>query len=77
MKFIEFLIKEYHLGEESAKQYQHRLNGLIERGIYKGQTSFPRDLFANLEREYKPNSIKNYKLTIERYIAFKQRESEY
>lgn len=76
MDFKEFIMKEYNIGEESANQYVHRLNGIIEKGIYKGESSITPSMLAALEKEYKPNSLKNYKPTIERYIAFKQKTGQ-
>ena len=76
MNFKEFLMKEYKIAEDSAKQYEHRLNGIIDRGIYTGESSITPSMLAALKREYKENSIKNYKLTIERYIIFKRKTGQ-
>lgn len=36
MEFRGFLIREYKLSEKLARDYEGRLNGLLNRGIYKG-----------------------------------------
>lgn len=66
--FKEYLLKEYKMGETSANQYVGRLKGIINRGLYNGESTLTPSLLAALKREYSENSMKNYKPTIERYI---------
>lgn len=74
MEFKDFLVKEYQLGEKSARDYVGRLNGLVERGIYKGERKITPSLKMAIEREF-PNSKNHYRLALERYIEFRNKLS--
>jgi hypothetical protein len=75
--FKEYLLKEYKMGETSANQYVgRRLKGILKRGLYNGERTLTPGILAALEEEYSENSIKNYKLTIERYIDFLNKNGE-
>ncbi|WP_336881506.1 hypothetical protein [Priestia koreensis] len=71
MEFRDFLIKEYGLRESSAKDYVGRLNGIINKGIYKGEDEVTSVLKNVIEREF-PKSKNHYLLTLERYITFQK-----
>lgn len=71
MEFKDFLIREYQLSEKSARDYEGRLNGLINRGIYKGETQITPSLRATIAKEF-AKSEGHYILTLERYIYFQK-----
>lgn len=73
-EFKVFLKQEYRISENSAKDYVGRFNGIVKRGIYKGESEMTYTLKAAIEREF-PNSKNNYLLALERYIKF-QRDKE-
>lgn len=73
MKFKDFLMKEHHIGEKSARDYEGRLNWLINRGIYKGESQITNIMRATIAKEFAAKSEAHYLLTIERYIAFQER----
>ncbi|MEK5109505.1 hypothetical protein MHI57_22835 [Cytobacillus sp. FSL K6-0129] len=72
MKFKDFLMKEYQIGEKSARDYEGRLNGLINKGIYKGESQITNIMRETIEKEFSKSEA-HYLLTIERYIAFQER----
>lgn len=72
MEFRDFLIQEYSIGAKSADDYISRFNGIITRGIYKGEHELTSNIKTTIENKF-PNSKKHYLLTIERYIEFKKR----
>lgn len=72
MDFKSFLMEEYNLGEKSARDYEGRLNGIIASGIYNGEREVSPSLIKLIEEKF-PNSFNHYRLTIERYIEFKNR----
>lgn len=74
MKFEDYLRQHYNLGEKSVKDYVGRLNGLLTRGIYKGELHLTSKMEASINREYKENSRKNYLLTIKYYIEFLEKK---
>ncbi|MFL0365222.1 hypothetical protein ACH0BF_19650 [Pseudobacillus sp. 179-B 2D1 NHS] len=69
MTYKDYLMKKYRISESSAKDYEGRLNGLVNRGIYKGENEMTVSLTAAIEKEY-PNSKNHYILAIKRYIDF-------
>ena len=71
MEFKDFLMKEYQLGEKSAKDYVGRFNGIKVRGIYNGEKVVTPSMRKEIEEEF-PNSINHYILALERYIEFIQ-----
>ncbi|WP_169891096.1 hypothetical protein [Litchfieldia alkalitelluris] len=58
-------MKEYKISEKSARDYVGRFNGIIEKGIYKGENLTTTSMRKNIEKEY-PNSISHYLLALER-----------
>lgn len=72
MEFKDFLMKEYRIGEKSARDYVGRFNGIVARGIYKGENEITPSIKVVIEREF-PNSKVHYLLTLERYIEFQQK----
>lgn len=73
MDFKEFLMREYLLGKKSAEDYVFRLNGILARGIYNGESKLTVNIKLGIEREF-PNSKAHYLLTLERYIEFQQKK---
>lgn len=67
----DYLIQEYHLSENSAKDYVSRYKGIIKSGTYKGDSLMTPTLKAAIEKEF-PNSKNHYVLTLERYIEFEK-----
>ncbi len=76
MEFREFLMREYLLGKKSAEDYVSRFNGIVERGIYDGESEFTPSMRAIIEAEF-PNSKNHYLLTLKRYIEFKKRKNDF
>lgn len=72
MDFEQFLMKEYQLGESSAKDYVGRLNGILDKGIYNGESSITTSIEAAIEAEY-PHSKNHYKLALKRYLAYRDK----
>lgn len=72
MEFKDFLMREYRISEGSAEDYVGRLNGILKRGIYKGENELTPNLKAAIVREY-PKSKNNYLLALERYICFENK----
>lgn len=72
MEFKDFLMKKYRIGEKSARDYVGRFNGIVARGIYKGENEITPSMKVTVEREF-PNSKMHYLLTLERYIEFQQK----
>jgi LysM repeat protein len=70
-EFKDFLMKKYRISESSARDYVGRFNGILARGIYKGENEITPRMEAAVEKEY-PNSKEHYLLTLKRYIEFKQ-----
>ena len=54
MEFQDFLIKEYKIGEKSARDYVGRFNGIVERGIYNGEGVITPSMRKQIEKEF-PN----------------------
>ncbi|SFE90669.1 hypothetical protein SAMN05428981_11011 [Bacillus sp. OV194] len=75
MEFKDFLIKEYRIGEKSARDYVGRFNGIVARGIYKGENEITPCMKVAIEREF-PNSKGHYLLTLERFIEFQQKKDK-
>lgn len=72
MDFKDFLMKEYKLGEKSARDYVSRLNGIVERGIYKGESHMTPGIQAAIEKAFE-KSRGHYLLALKRYIAFQEK----
>lgn len=72
MEFKDFLMKEYKIGKKSARDYVGRFNGIVERGIYNGESVVTPNMSKHIEKEF-PNSANHYRLTLERYIEFIQK----
>jgi hypothetical protein len=70
MKFEDFLMQEYGIKESSAKDYVGRFNGIVNKGLYKGEKDMTHALKEAVEKEF-PNSENHYILALERYIKFK------
>lgn len=65
-------MNEYSIGESSANDYVGRLNGILEKGIYKGENELTPVMEAAIIKEY-PNSKGHYLLALKRFIEFQQR----
>jgi hypothetical protein len=72
MEFKDFLMKEYKIGEKSARDYVDRYKGIVEKGIYNGESVITPSMRMHIEKEY-PNSINHNRLALERYIEFNQK----
>ena len=62
-------MQEYNISESSAKDYVDRFNGILNRGLYKGEEIITNTLKEAIEKEF-PNSKNHYLLALERYIKF-------
>ncbi|MFD2214972.1 hypothetical protein [Metabacillus endolithicus] len=71
MKFKEFLMQEYNIGEGSAEDYVGRFNGIVNRGLYKGENEVTPMLKAAIEKEF-PKSKNHYLLALQRYFEYKK-----
>lgn len=71
MEFGEFLRKNYHLGDKSVKDYISRWNGILNKGLYNGETELTPSLIVSVDREYPEDS--HYRLTLKRYIEFQNK----
>ncbi|WP_306010431.1 hypothetical protein [Bacillus sp. MMSF_3328] len=69
MEFKEFLIHKYNIGDKSAKDYVGRFNGIVNKGIYRGEKEITPALIKAVEKEF-PNSKNHYRLALERYIEY-------
>ncbi|MGF3106083.1 hypothetical protein [Rossellomorea sp. DUT-2] len=69
MEFKKFLMNEYKLGEKSARDYVGRFNGLVNKGIYNGESVVTPSIETAIEKEYK-GSKGHYMLALKRYIEF-------
>ena len=69
MEFEDYLRKNYHLGDKSVKDYISRWNGILNKGLYNGETELTPSLIATVDREYPEDS--HYRLTLKRYIDSK------
>lgn len=75
MKFKDFLMQEYGISENSAKDYVGRFNGIVNKGLYKGLykgESMITPILKAAEKEF-PNSKNHYILALERYIDFQKK----
>jgi len=72
MEFKNFLMNEYNLSEKSACDYVGRLNGILNRGIYKGESEVTPIIETAIEKEYK-ESKGHYILALKRYIEFQRK----
>jgi len=68
MEFEDYLRKKYHLGDKSVKDYIGRWNGILNKGLYTGETELTPSLIAAVDKEYPDDS--HYRLTLKRYIEF-------
>ncbi|WP_342433412.1 hypothetical protein [Neobacillus sp. FSL H8-0543] len=75
MKYEKFLRQVCKLGESSIKDYIGRGNGLINRGIYNGESTITATMLAEIERQYKKNSVKNYVVAL-RYMIESKKKNE-
>lgn len=72
MNFEHFLIEEYRLGVNSAKDYVGRLNGIINKGIYNGENHITPSMEVAIELEY-PNFKNPYKLALRLYMEYRDK----
>lgn len=72
MEFKEFLMLEYKIGEKSARDYVTRFNGIVDRGIYKGEFQVTPSMEEAIEKEFE-KSKGHYILALKRYIEFKEK----
>ncbi|MFG6146824.1 hypothetical protein [Halobacillus sp. B23F22_1] len=75
MSFKDYLIEEYRISESSAQDYVGRFNGIVNRGVYKGEDELTPTLKASIEKEF-PNSKNHYLLALERYINFQNQNKK-
>jgi hypothetical protein len=47
MGFKDFLRMNYHLGDKSVKDYIIRWNGILNKGLYNGETELTPSLYSN------------------------------
>jgi hypothetical protein len=71
MEFEDFLRKNYQLSDKSVKDYISRWNGIVNRGLYNGETELTPSLIESVDREYPEDS--HYRLTLKRYIEFQNK----
>ena len=62
-RFKDFLTQEYHLSENSAKDYVGRYKGIIKSGTYNGDSLMTPTLKAAIGQEF-PKSKSHYVLTL-------------
>jgi hypothetical protein len=72
VEFKDFLMNEYKIGEKSARDYVGRFNGIVEKGIYNGESIITPSTRLHIEKEF-PNSKNHYLLALERFIEFKKK----
>jgi hypothetical protein len=72
VNFEQFLIQEYKIGESSARYYIERFKGLVNKGIYNGETDITPSIEVAIEREF-PSSRGHYILALKRYMAFRDK----
>lgn len=72
MEYNDFLMKKYKIGVKSARDYVGRFNGIVEKGIYNGESVITQGMRIHIEKEF-PNSKNHYRLTLERYIEFNKK----
>ncbi|WP_249594327.1 hypothetical protein [Peribacillus frigoritolerans] len=70
MEFEDYLRQKYHLGDKSVKDYAGRWNGILNKGLYNGETELTPSLIAAVDSEYPEDS--HYRLTLKRYIEFQK-----
>ncbi|ALC86738.1 hypothetical protein AM499_13555 [Bacillus sp. FJAT-22090] len=68
------LRKNYHLGDKSVNDYISRWNGILNKGLYNGETELIPSLIATVDREYPEDS--HYRLTLKRYIEFQNKQKQ-
>jgi hypothetical protein len=73
MEYEKFLRQVCKLGESSIKDYVGRCNGLINRGIYNGEFTSTPTMLAEIERQYKKNSVKSYIVALKYMIESKKK----
>ncbi|MHA7136612.1 hypothetical protein ACRTEV_04995 [Rossellomorea arthrocnemi] len=71
MEFEDFLRGNYQLNDKSVKDYISRWNGIVNRGLYNGETELTPSLIASVDMEYPEDS--HYRLTLKRYIEFQNK----
>jgi hypothetical protein len=74
MEFEDYLRKNYHLGDKSVKDYISRWNGILNKGLYNGETELTPSLRATVDRDYPEAS--HYRLTLKRYIEFQNKQKQ-
>jgi hypothetical protein len=74
MEFGDFLKKNYHLGDKSVKDYINRWNGILNKGLYNGETELTPSLLASVDSAYPEDS--HYRLTLKRYIEFQINQTQ-
>ena len=74
MKFEDYLRKNYNLGDKSVKDYISRWNGILNKGLYNGETELTPSLIASVDRAYPEDS--HYRLTLKRYIEFQNNQKQ-
>ena len=68
MEFEDYLRKNYHLGDKSVKDYISRWNGILNKGLYNGETEW----YVNTKLD---NFFKVFKFSVDipQFISFKDR----
>jgi hypothetical protein len=74
MEFENYLRQKYHLGDKSVKDYIGRWNGILNKGLYNGETELTPSLVATVDREYPEDS--HYRLVLKRYIEFRNEHKQ-
>lgn len=74
MEFKEFLMKEYLISKKSAQDYVGRFNGIIAKGLYKGESEISTQMKETIEDAF-PDSKAHYVLALERYIEFQNKKT--
>lgn len=74
MGFGDFLRKNYPVGDKSVKDYLGRLNGILSKGIYNGETELSPSLIESVDKAYRGDA--HYRTTLERYIAFQNKRAD-
>lgn len=67
-------MQEYELGEKSTRDYITRFNGIVDRGIYKGESQLTASMEVAIEKEFE-KSKGHYILALKRYIEFQKKRS--
>ncbi|MBL3889149.1 hypothetical protein IRV22_15630 [Bacillus cereus] len=74
MEFKDFLRMNFHLGDKSVKDYITRWNGILNKGLYNGETELTPSLVASVDGDYPEDS--HHHLTLKRYIEFQNKQKQ-